>query len=542
MDRNENTTDYDGGNGESPSILIGIIGAIILGVIIGGFAPGFAKHFSVLGEIFLNSLKMIVVPLVVLSMIVGITGLGDIRNIGTIGGRTILYYMVTTAVSVIIGIIMVNIVRPGVGISTGEGHQGYLYTLDDRTVNIGDESWDKKSFKNYEQKGDKKYLLVLPDQNVQGIIESVTQNSVTVKAWKYVEADDVFYVQAGDTEKALRTVNGQVISADPDLGASGTGVEIRLPIADKVASKKDKGIVDTMMEVVLGNSVTGKQGLIPINIFKAMVQMDILPLIFFSLLLGAALTVVGGHAKAAINTISALNDGVMKIVHWIMVVSPIGIFGLIAGKIGNEGGFAGFLPELVAVGWYSFTVLLGLGIHGIVVLPLILWLVGRRNPIVYVSGVATALLNAFSTASSSATLPLTMEGVEIGNKISNRTSSFVLPLGATINMDGTALYEAVAAIFIAQVYGEDLGFAKQLVIVLTATLAAIGAAGIPQAGLVTMVIVLKAVDLPIEGVGLILTVDWLLDRFRTTVNVWGDSVGAGIIETLESNDVKSATT
>ena len=217
MDRNENTTDYDGGNGESPSILIGIIGAIILGVIIGGFAPGFAKHFSVLGEIFLNSLKMIVVPLVVLSMIVGITGLGDIRNIGTIGGRTILYYMVTTAVSVIIGIIMVNIVRPGVGISTGEGHQGYLYTLDDRTVNIGDESWDKKSFKNYEQKGDKKYLLVLPDQNIQGIIESVTQNSVTVKAWKYVEADDVFYVQAGDTEKALRTVNGQVISADPDF-------------------------------------------------------------------------------------------------------------------------------------------------------------------------------------------------------------------------------------------------------------------------------------------------------------------------------------
>ena len=201
-----------------------------------------------------------------------------------------------------------------------------------------------------------------------------------------------------------------------------------------------------------------------------------------------------------------------------------------------------FLPELVAVGKYSLTVLLGLGIHGVVVLPLILWLIGRRNPVAYVSGVATALLNAFSTASSSATLPLTMEGVESGNKISNRTSSFVLPLGATINMDGTALYEAVAAIFIAQVYGEELGFAKQLVIVLTATLAAIGAAGIPQAGLVTMVIVLRAVDLPIEGVSLILTVDWLLDRFRTTVNVWGDSVGAGVIETLESRDSESETT
>ena len=129
----------------------------------------------------------------------------------------------------------------------------------------------------------------------------------------------MYYVQTGDTEKALRTVNGQVISADPDLAARGTGVEIRLPVADKVASKKDKGIVETMQEVVLGNATTGKQGLIPVNIFRAMVQMDILPLIFFSLLLGAALTVVGGHAKIAINTISALNDGVMKIVHWITV-------------------------------------------------------------------------------------------------------------------------------------------------------------------------------------------------------------------------------
>ena len=140
MDQNENVTDYSGGNGESTSILIGIVVAIILGILIGGYAPEFAKNFDVLGKIFLNSLKMIVVPLVVLSMIVGITGLGDIRNIGTIGGRTVLYYMVTTAVSVIIGIIMVNIVRPGVGISTGEEHIEYSYTLDGRTVNIGNES------------------------------------------------------------------------------------------------------------------------------------------------------------------------------------------------------------------------------------------------------------------------------------------------------------------------------------------------------------------------------------------------------------------
>jgi Na+/H+-dicarboxylate symporter len=182
------------------------------------------------------------------------------------------------------------------------------------------------------------------------------------------------------------------------------------------------------------------------------------------------------------------------------------------------------------------TVLVGLAVHGFVVLPLILKLIGRRKPGRYARGVAAALLNAFSTASSSATLPITLEGVEKQNGVSNRTASFVLPLGATINMDGTALYESVAAIFIAQVYGIHLPPVMQIVIFLTATLAAIGAAGIPQAGLVTMVIVLRAVGLPIEGIGLLLTIDWLLDRFRTTVNVWGDSVGAGVIETLELRD------
>ena len=197
----------------------------------------------------------------------------------------------------------------------------------------------------------------------------------------------------------------------------------------------------------------------------------------------------------------------MQLVHWIMVLAPVGIFGLVAGRIGDAGGFKSFLPELMAVGKYSFTVVFGLGVHGIIVLPLILLLVARRNPLRYLKGMSTALLNAFSTASSSATLPLSMRAVQEENGVSNRTASFVLPLGATINMDGTALYEAIAAMFIAQVYGITLGPAEQTVIFLTATLAAIGAAGIPEAGLVTMVIVLRAVDLPIEGIGLILTID-----------------------------------
>jgi len=300
-----------------------------------------------------------------------------------------------------------------------------------------------------------------------------------------------------------------------------------------VRGKEERGIGNTLKEVLVGNKAIGKEGMIPRNIFNAMVRMDILPLIIFSLLLGATLSVLGERGRSAIDVISILNDAVMRLVHWIMVVAPIGIFGLIAARIGHAGGFRGFLPELLALGKYCFTVLLGLAMHGFIVLPLILLFIGRRNPRPYVTGVGSALLNAFSTASSSATLPLTMEGIEKENGISNRTASFVLPLGATINMDGTALYEAVAAMFIAQVYGISLGPLEQTVIFLTATLAAIGAAGIPEAGLVTMVIVLRAVGLPIEGIGLILTIDWLLDRFRTTVNVWGDSVGAGVIETLE---------
>jgi Na+/H+-dicarboxylate symporter len=176
------------------------------------------------------------------------------------------------------------------------------------------------------------------------------------------------------------------------------------------------------------------------------------------------------------------------------------------------------------------TVLIGLAIHALVVLPLILWLFGRRNPYRYLMNMGAALLTAFSTASSSATLPLTIECAEQKNMVSRRAAYFVLPLGATVNMDGTALYEAVAAIFIAQAVGMALGIEQQVLIFLTATLAAIGAAGIPEAGLVTMVIVLRAVNLPLEGIGLILAVDWLLDRFRTTVNVWGDATGAAIIE------------
>ncbi|MEM6999057.1 MAG: cation:dicarboxylase symporter family transporter, partial [Pseudomonadota bacterium] len=205
----------------------------------------------------------------------------------------------------------------------------------------------------------------------------------------------------------------------------------------------------------------------------------------------------------------------------------LGIFALIAGKIGDAGGGEALLTELSAVGAYCLTVILGLSIHFVVLFLLLLLLTGHGKK--YLIKLSRALMTAFGTASSSATLPLTMEcAIDAG--VDKRSVKFVTPLGATVNMDGTALYEAVAVMFIAQAYGISMGISEQIVIFITATFAAIGAAGIPQAGLVTMIIVLNAVGLPTEGIGLLLAVDWFLDRFRTTVNVWGDSVGAAVMQ------------
>jgi Na+/H+-dicarboxylate symporter len=521
-------------NGGHTRLLKGIILAIVIGTAVGGWFPDLAARFAILGDLFLNALMMIVVPLVMFSMIVGITGLGDIRNLGSIGRRTVLYYLLTTGISVLIGIVLVNIVHPGRGISPGESHPGYTYEIggeDGRTVTLSGASFDRTRY-------DQKYTLILLDQGVSGTIELITETRATVRLWEIREgAGDLFYLRAEDgTLLPFRRIGGELVSTEPELAPAGTGVEITLAIAGRLRGKEGRDVAGTLEEVLLGDAESGKQGMIPRNVFSAMARMDILPLIIFSLLIGAALSVLGARARPAIDIIATLDDAVMRLVHWIMAVAPIGIFGLIAARISRAGGFEGFLPELEALGKYSFTVLLGLAVHGLVILPLILKIVGRRRIGAYSRGMGAALLNAFSTASSSATLPLTMQGVEEENGISNRTSSFVLPLGATINMDGTALYEAVAAIFIAQVYGIPLSPALQTIIFLTATLAAIGAAGIPEAGLVTMVIVLRAVDLPVEGIGLLLTIDWLLDRFRTTVNVWGDSVGAGVIETLEMRD------
>ena len=266
-----------------------------------------------------------------------------------------------------------------------------------------------------------------------------------------------------------------------------------------------------------------------------MANMEILPLIVFSLVFGGVLTTIGEKGLIVIRVFDGINEAIMAIVHLLMWIAPIGIGALIAGRLGEAGGFAGFWPQLQTLGAYAGTVILALLIHGLIILPLTLRFLAKTSVMAYAKVMSAPLLTAFSTSSSSATMPLTIENLIEKGKLSRRTVSFVIPLGATINMNGTALYEAVAAVYIAQTYGIELGLGETLIVLLTATLSAIGAAGIPEAGLVTMIIVLKAVDLPIEGVSLILVIDWFLDRCRTTINVWGDSVGAAVIDRLEDD-------
>jgi Na+/H+-dicarboxylate symporter len=385
---------------------------MILGVVTVALFGEAMISVKFLGTMFLNALKMIVIPLLFCSMIVGISRLGDIRKLGRTGLKTMLYFLVTSSIAVAIGLILVNVIQPGVGF---------------------------------------------------GIFGAGTPEAI----------------QSRESYSFFTWLTNQI----------------------------------------------------PSNIIGAAAETKVLPVIFFALFFGGVLTTLGAKGKPVIAFFEGINEAIMKIVHIIMWFAPIGIFGLVAGQLAAQGGMSGFSGVLSALGKYSLVVILGLIIHGVIILPLILKFMGGKNPIEYFVGMSQALMTAFATASSSATLPVSIDCVEEKNDIDKRASSFVLPLGATINMDGTALYEAVAAMFIAQAYGIDLTILSQIVIFATAVLASIGAAGIPEAGLVTMVIVLQAVGLPLEGIGLILAIDWFLDRCRTTVNVWGDSIGAAVIAT-----------
>lgn len=265
--------------------------------------------------------------------------------------------------------------------------------------------------------------------------------------------------------------------------------------------------------------------IIPTNPVEAMAKGDVLPIIFFALLFGFFMSrVPEPYRRQLTDFFQGIFMVMMQITQFIIKFTPIGVFALVA-KIVAQTSFDIFKPLAV----YMVVVILGLAIHAFLTLPSLMFFLAKIHPLKQLQAMSAALITAFSTASSSATLPLTMDAMENKAGVSNRISSFVLPLGSTINMDGTALYECVAVIFIAQIYGIDLTLGQQFTIVLLALLVSIGAAGIPMAGLVMMTIILQAVRLPLEGVALILTVDRLLDMLRTSVNVWSDACGTAII-------------
>lgn len=280
--------------------------------------------------------------------------------------------------------------------------------------------------------------------------------------------------------------------------------------------------------------------IVPSNIFEALSQGQMLSIIFFAILLGYFITKMDQKPQQMlVDVFNAGLDAIMKITLFVIRFTPIGVFSIAAKVIAQQIQMGNEISEVFSrLGLYFMTVLIGLMIHGLITLPLTVKILGRANPIKHFKNMTTPLLTAFSTSSSNATLPLTMEAVEHKDGVSKKIASFTLPLGATVNMNGTALYECVAVMFIAQAYGVNLSFGQQLIVIFTALLAAIGSAGIPMAGLVMMTVVLKAVGLPLEGIGLILAVDRVLDMFRTTINVYGDTCCAVIIAKSEGEILK----
>lgn len=361
-----------------------------------------------LGDLFLRMLKMITVPLILTSLVTGVAGLGQHGGFGKMFSRTMVYYLVTSMLAITTGIVLVNIIRPGVD-------------------------------------------AILPG-------------------------------------------GGRVVEAP-----KGTLVEI------------------------LMNQVFA---LIPANPFQALANGEFLSVISFAILLGLFISKVGGeYGQLLTKFFEASFEVMMRMTNWIIGFAPLGVGAFTAYAVATQG-----IEVFGTLAWYMLTVLIGLIVHAFITLPLFVAIGGRRNPLVFARHMTPSLLTAFSTASSNAALPLTITCVEKRAGISNRISSFVLPLGATINMDGTALYEAVAVLFIAQATpGFELTLAQQILVAVTALLASVGAAGIPHAGLVMMAIVLQAVGLPLEAQGIIIAVDRILDMCRTTVNVWSDMCGCAVI-------------
>ncbi|XP_014889983.1 excitatory amino acid transporter 4 isoform X1 [Poecilia latipinna] len=458
------------------------VASVVLGVILGfalrphNLSMREIKYFSFPGELLMRMLKMLVLPLIVSSLVTGISSL-DRRASGKMGVRAVVYYMVTTLIAVFIGIVIVMIIQPGKG------------SRDSPTVKSG----------NIESiQATDAFLDLIRNMFPPNLVEAC-----------FIQHKTVY-------KKTVSTRNVTVTLNLTDL----------LNITDSPLSENLTRVQRTIQETV--------EETVPVSGSSAGV--NALGLVVFSMCFGLVIGNMKEQGHALKEFFDCLNEAIMRLVAVIIWYAPVGILFLIAGKIVEMKDLAEVGGQL---GMYTVSVIVGLLVHGLFVLPLLYFLVTRRNPYSFIGGLLQALITALGTSSSSATLPITFRCLEENNHVDKRVTRFVLPVGATINMDGTALYEAVAAIFIAQVNDMDLNFGQILTISITATAASIGAAGIPQAGLVTMVIVLTSVGLPTEDITLIIAVDWFLDRLRTTTNVLGDSLGAGIVEYLSREELQN---
>ncbi|SHE68925.1 dicarboxylate/amino acid:cation symporter [Clostridium fallax] len=399
-------------------ILVALILGIIFGLILNKLVPTNVNNelikwgLAPLGNMFLRAIKMVVIPLVLCSLIVGTASIGDIKKLGRIGGKTILFYMTTTAFAVTVALFLGNILKPGAGF---EG-------------------------------------------------QAIINGASTVEAAKAPFIMDIF------------------------------------------------------------------TNIIPTNPIEALVKGDMLQIIFFAILFGVAATLVGEKAKPVVEFFDNVNSVLLKIIDLIMKAAPIGVFALISQVIISQG-----TSILLSLFKYVAVVVVGLFIHTFVIYGGALKTFTRLSPIVFFKKFWSVMLLAFSTSSSNATIPVNIETCNQKLGVSEKISSFTIPLGATINMDGTAIMQGVAVMFIAQVFGIDLTFHQQLMVILTATLASIGTAGVPSAGVVMLTMVLQQVGLPMEGVALVLSVDRIVDMFRTTTNITGDAICTAIIAKSEDD-------
>ncbi|XP_010869827.1 excitatory amino acid transporter 4 isoform X2 [Esox lucius] len=458
------------------------IAAVALGVLLGfalrphNLTIREIRYFAFPGELLMRMLQMLVLPLIVSSLVTGISSL-DNKASGKMGMRAVVYYMVTTLIAVFIGIVIVMVLKPG------KGHRDSPVASSGTIEPV--------------QAADA-FLDLIRNMFPPNLVEACFKQYKTVY------------------KKTIHTKN---VTFALNLTDSFNASEVAL-------AANISRVLQTVQETVVE--------LIPVS--GSSNGVNALGLVVFSMCFGLVIGSMKQQGQALRDFFDCLNEAIMRLVAIIIWYAPVGILFLIAGKIVEMKNLAEVGGQL---GMYTVSVIVGLLIHGLFVLPLLYFLVTRKNPYTFIAGLLQALITALGTSSSSATLPITFRCLEENNRVDKRVTRFVLPVGATINMDGTALYEAVAAIFIAQVNDMELNFGQILTISITATAASIGAAGIPQAGLVTMVIVLTSVGLPTEDITLIIAVDWFLDRLRTTTNVLGDSVGAGIVEHLSRQELQS---